>query len=202
MNLFTRIVCFALIIGALILVAFRATASSQVPESVKESAERISGDHFTLVVSTPEGVTVYSVTPVSREMLDAIDSGLAELFEISRGPKHRFRKSLRFTDYTVFVGRADRTKAQSGEYSPDIAVGAAQYAGTKYDKGGYIYAAGMVVSARSNAFLIADHSKDFERVSRVVRYEGEHIVLYQNDRDEYLRTMDHSKGGGHPILSN
>jgi hypothetical protein len=33
-----------------------------------------------------------------------------------------------------------------------------------------------------------------------VRYEGEHLVLYHNDRRRYQRTFDHSKGGSHPIL--
>ena len=35
---------------------------------------------------------------------------------------------------------------------------------------------------------------------RFVRFEGEHIVLYQNDRRRYQETADHSRGGGHPIL--
>jgi hypothetical protein len=33
-----------------------------------------------------------------------------------------------------------------------------------------------------------------------VRYEGEHIVLYNNDRRRFQATLDHSQGGGHPIL--
>jgi hypothetical protein len=36
--------------------------------------------------------------------------------------------------------------------------------------------------------------------STLVRYEGEHLVLYYNDRALYEKTADHSKGGGHPIL--
>jgi len=79
-------------------------------------------------------------------------------------------------------------------------VGAAQYAGTDYDQGGYIYAAGMVVSNNPLAFVVAEHTKDFNRVSDVVRYEGEHLVLYHNDRNRYHQTKDHSGGGGHPIL--
>ena len=38
------------------------------------------------------------------------------------------------------------------------------------------------------------------KVSNVVRYEGEHLVLYHNDRQKYRETADHSRGGGHPIL--
>jgi hypothetical protein len=200
MNLFTRIVCFALIIGALVLIAFKGTAHSQISDGVREAAERISGDRFNESAITPRGARIYSVTPVSQAMAAAVDKGLSELFTVARSPKYRYKKKLRYTEYTVFIARPDRKEGQNGEYSPDIAIGAAQYAGTKYDKGGYIYASGMIISASSNAFLIADHDKDFERVSRVVRYEGEHLVLYHNDRDEYIRTRDHSKGGGHPIL--
>ncbi|MBK8150871.1 MAG: hypothetical protein IPK58_22375 [Acidobacteria bacterium] len=50
------------------------------------------------------------------------------------------------------------------------------------------------------AFMIGEHTKDFNRVSDVVRYEGEHIVLFHNDRKRYQETADHSKGGSHPIL--
>jgi len=101
---------------------------------------------------------------------------------------------------TVFIAKADRTKNAAGEYSPDIAVGAAQYAGSIYDQGGYIYAAGMVIYFTPPAFVIAEHTKDLDRVSNVVRYEGEHLVLYFNDRQRYEATKDHSKGGSHPIL--
>jgi hypothetical protein len=69
-----------------------------------------------------------------------------------------------------------------------------------YDKGGYIFAAGMVVAYQPCAFLIGEHTKDFNRISDVVRYEGEHLVLYHNDRKRFNETADHSKGGGHPIL--
>ena len=50
------------------------------------------------------------------------------------------------------------------------------------------------------AFVIAEHDRDFQRIANVVRYEGEHLVLYHNDRRRYAQTVDHSGGGGHPIL--
>ena len=84
--------------------------------------------------------------------------------------------------------------------SGTCAIGAAQYAGTDYDQGGYIYVAGMVISNNPLSFAIAEHTKDFNRVRDVVRYEGEHLVLYHNDRQRYMQTRDHSKGGAHPIL--
>jgi hypothetical protein len=161
-------------------------------------AERYSGDRFQFESLTPRGVRVYSVSRPNPAALRAIDGGLAELFAVAR--RRGYRQRLNHSDYTVFIGRADRQRDSAGAYSPDIAVGAAQYRGSVYDKGGYVFAAGMVLSMEPGAFLIAEHERDFGRISNVARYEGEHIVLYHNDRSLYARTADHSRGGGHPIL--
>ena len=161
-------------------------------------AERISGDQFTYTGTTPRGAIVYGVNRPPAAMLAAIDKGLSDLFAVAR--KNGYNRRLNYSDYTVFIARPDRTKDSAGAYSPDIAVGAAQYAGSQYDKGGYIFAAGMVVSFNPGAFVIAEHERDLDRVSNVVRYEGEHIVLYHNDRRRFQQTADHSHGGGHPIL--
>lgn len=173
------------------------TAAAQNARVLAE-AQRITGDRFTLAVRTPKGANIFAINQPSRAMLSAIDKGLTDLFAVAR--RNRYNKRLNYSDYTVFIAKVDRDKDSQGKYSPDIAVGAAQYAGTDYDQGGYIYAAGMVVDFNPAAFVIADHKKDFKRVSDVVRFEGEHLVLYHNDRRRYLETADHSKGGGHPIL--
>lgn len=165
---------------------------------VLAKAQSITGDRFTIVAKTPRGATVYAVNQPSRAVLNAIDKGLADLFAVAR--KNRFTSRLNYTDYTIYIARADRTKDSTGQYSPDFAIGADQYAGSVYDQGGYIYAAGMVLAYTPCSFIIAEHAKDLDRVSNVVRYEGEHIVLYHNDRSRYNATADHSKGGGHPIL--
>jgi hypothetical protein len=165
---------------------------------VVSQAEGITGDRFTVSVRTQLGANVIAVRNPSAAMLAAIDRGLTGLFAVAR--KNGYRRKLSYSDYTVFIGNADRTSDSTGGYSPDIAVGAAQYAGTDYDKGGYIFAAGMVISFNPMAFVIAEHTRDLNRVSDVVRYEGEHMVLYHNDRRRYSQTADHSQGGGHPIL--
>ena len=161
-------------------------------------AQQYSGDRFQFESQTPRGVLVYSVSRPRVEALRAIDSGLAELFAIAR--RRGYSQRLNFSDYTVYIGRADRQRDSAGAYSPDIAVGAAQYRGSVYDKGGYVYAAGMVLSMEPGAFLIGEHERDFGRIANVARYEGEHIVLYHNDRRLYQQTYDHSRGGSHPIL--
>ena len=124
-------------------------------------AERYSGDRFGFEALTPRGVRVYAVSQPRVEALRAIDSGLAELFAVAR--RHGYTQRLNFSDYTVFIARPDRTRDSAGAYSPDVALGAAQYAGSIYDKGGYVYAAGMVLSMEPAAFLIAEHERDFSR---------------------------------------
>ena len=161
-------------------------------------AQSMTGDSFGVSVTTPRGARVYAVRWPRAELLRAVDSGLSELFAVAR--KHGYRAGLNHSAYTIFVGRPDRTRNGDGVYSPDIALGAAQYAGSVYDKGGYVYAAGVVLSFNPPAFAIADHERDFRRVSDVARYEGEHIILYHNDRRLYSQTYDHSRGGSHPIL--
>ena len=131
-------------------------------------------------------------------MLNAIDKGLTELFAVAE--KNGYQRRLNYSDYTIFIAKADRTTNSDKTYSPDIAIGAAQYAGSIYDQGGFVYAAGMVLGYNPCAFVFAEHTRDFQRVSEVVRYEGEHLVLYHNDRKLYNKTANHSQGGGHPIL--
>ena len=175
-----------------------ARASRYVHPALVARAEQITGDSFPIAVSTPRGVNVFARSMPRPEILAAIDHGFAELFFIAQ--RHGYRNRLNFSDYTVFIGRADHARDSSGQYSPDIAVPAGQYAGGYYDQGGFIYAAGMVLAFNPSAFVIAEHDRDLGRISNVVRFEGEHIILYFNDRGLYQRTADHSGGGGHPIL--
>lgn len=171
---------------------------NRADQFVMAEAEKYSKDKFINVTTSPKGARVYGVKKPSTQMLAAIDKGLTDLFAVAR--KNNYRKKLNFSDYVIFIASPDRQKNYDGNYSPDIAIGSAQYAGSIYDKGGYIYVAGMVIGYNPCAFLIGEHTKDFNRAADVVRYEGEHIVLYHNDRRRYNETADHSKGGSHPIL--
>lgn len=174
------------------------TAEAQNSRVLRE-AQRISGDNFSIRTNTRMGATVYAVTQPSSRTLSAVDSGLDQLFAVAR--KNGYRAKLNHSDYTIYIAKADRQRsAATGLYSPDIAIGSAQYAGSVYDQGGYIYVAGIVVALNPMAFMIAEHTSDFNRVSEAVRNEGEHLVLYHNDRRRFNETKDHSRGGGHPIL--
>ena len=44
----------------------------------------------------------------NSKMLNAIDTGLTDLFAIAR--KNNYRNRLNYSDYTIFIAKADRTK--------------------------------------------------------------------------------------------
>ena len=179
-------------------IPLRAQSYPSVDPRLIARAEQITGDRFPVTTSTPMGVKVLAVNRPSKDVLSAIDRGFSDLFAVAR--RHGYTRRTSFSNYVVFIARSDRTRDSSGQYSPDIAVPAGQYAGSDYDKGGFIYAAGMVLAYNPSAFVFAEHEHDFSRISNVVRYEGEHIILYYNDRALYEKTADHSRGGSHPIL--
>lgn len=193
-----RSIVKVLTISFLFIVAIAVQEAAAQNRQVLSQAQRVTGDRFTVSARTPRGASVFAVRRPSAAMLNAVDRGLSDLFAVAR--RKGYTRRLNFSDYTIYIARADRTRDAAGSYSPDIAVGAAQYAGTEYDKGGYIYAAGMVIAFNPMSFVIAEHTSNLARVSEVVRYEGEHLVLYHNDRRLYSQTADHSRGGGHPIL--
>ncbi len=165
---------------------------------VINEAQRITRDAFTVATRTPQGARIYAVRQPNARMLAAIDRGLNDLFDAAE--RNGYQRRLNHSDYVIFIARADRQFNRDGQYSPDIAVPTGQYAGSVYDQGGFIYAAGMVIGYNPLAFVIAEHDRDYPRVSEAVRNEGEHLVLYHNDRRRYNATLDHSRGGGHPIL--
>lgn len=204
MGIWHRLTSFALfaLFASILLLSGGATRTANAQRNVEqrliERAGQITGDSFPVYATTPRGVRVYARTRPNAATLRAIDDGFTQLFNVAS--RHGYRARLAHSAYTVFIARADRTKDSSGKYSPDIAVGAGQYAGSGYDQGGFIYAAGMVLAYNPCAFIIAEHNSDFGRIASVVRYEGEHLILYYNDRALYERTADHSRGGSHPIL--
>lgn len=190
---------FTIFILAILLFGFSVFAANAQTSAVTGEAERISGDRFGFAAQTAKGAQIYSYRKINSATLKAIDRGLDTLFSIAR--KYNYNSHLNYSEYTIYIARPDRLKNADGNYSPAFAITPAQYAGSIYDKGGYIYVAGMVISDNPSAFLIVEYSvQNLQSVSDIVRYEGEHLILYFNDRRLYNQTADHSKGGRHPIL--
>src|SRR5258705_5578611 len=152
-----KLLCLALLLAAATMQSSARTGQSKSSQLIAR-AEQITGDRFRVTTSTPRGVTVIAVNAPRPDVLATIDRGFTELFEVAR--RHGYQSHLNFSDYTVFIARADRNKDSSGQYSPDIAVPAGQYAGGYYDQGGFIYAAGMVLAFNPSAFVFAEHERD------------------------------------------
>jgi hypothetical protein len=186
------------IILFILLLTIGVSAQNSVSLSLIQRAEKISGDQFSFTAKTKKGAIIYGVKKPNKAMLQAIDKGLNDLFKIAK--KHKYNQRLKHSDYLIFIAKPDRLTDSDGNYIPNFAIPLGQYAGTDYDKGGFMYAAGLVLSNEPCAFMIAENEKKLEQVSEVVRFEGEHLILYHNDRQRYNETADHSKGGGHPIL--
>lgn len=190
--------CAALVVAGAFAGREAQAQGQRVDSRLVARAQQYTGDRFNFETQTPRGARVIAVSRPNAATLNAIDKGLAELFAVAR--RRGYNAATEHADYTIFIARPDRTRDSSGAYSPDIAIGAAQYAGSVYDQGGYVFAAGLVLSTQACSFVIAEHEGNWQRIADVARYEGEHIVLYHNDRRLYSRTADHSRGGGHPIL--
>ena len=191
-----RLISFFAILLTMSQLAFAQTAKQL--QKLIQVAEATSNDKFNFGTKSRKGAIIYGVSKPTKEMLAAIDKGLDGLFAVAR--KNGYYSHLRYSDYIIFIAKPDRLTDSDGNYIPNFAIPVRQYAGTAYDKGGYMYAAGIVLAFSPSAFMIAENAKKLEQVSEVVRYEGEHLVLYYNDRAKYEATADHSKGGGHPIL--
>src|SRR5262245_62057213 len=95
-----------------------AAGASQLSPSVRAKliarAEQVTGDKFPVTTSSPRGVTVFAVSAPSKEVLAAIDQGFVDLFAVAQ--RHGYRHRLNFSNYTVFIARADRTKDSAGQY--------------------------------------------------------------------------------------
>jgi hypothetical protein len=195
----TKLKKLLFLIAVIYGISSNVSAQNYSDQDVLMQAERISGDKFTFRKKTSKGAIVYSERKLDKQFLKSIDQGLTDLFAVAR--KNGYNLKLNYSDYTIFIANPDRLNDADGNYSPGFSISVRQYAGSIFDKGGYMYVAGMVISNNPCAFLITDENKEFNRISDVVRYEGEHLVLFHNDRKRYNQTADHSKGGSHPILN-
>lgn len=194
----SALLLIVIMLGAFNPLAAQVRVRQSRDQRLVQRAEAATGDQFTFATETRGGVRVFAVTKPKPEMLRAIDDGFRELLAVAR--RNGYRQRLRLADYTVFIARPDRTHDSNKVYSPALKIAAQGYGGSVYDKGGYVFAAGMVLTLDPCSFIVPEYTGEWARVAEVVRYEGEHLVLYHNDRARYDATMDHSRGGAHPIL--
>ncbi len=160
------------LLSFIFLLAALAVFSSNVEAQERtliNKAQRITNDRFTFFAETPRGARIYAVNKPNNRTLNAVDDGLNNLFAVAR--KNGYNRRLSYSDYTIFIARPDRTRDSSGQYSSRHCRYAAQYAGSVYDKGGYIYAAEMVLGYNPAAFVIAEYTGNLQGISDIVRFE-------------------------------
>src|SRR5689334_19874612 len=83
-------------------------AQSGIDPRLVARARQITGDDFTVLTRTPRGARVVARANPSPQVLQAIDDGLTELFNVAR--RHGYNSHLDYSDYTIFIARADRTR--------------------------------------------------------------------------------------------
>jgi hypothetical protein len=89
--------------------------------------------------------------------------------------------------YTVFIANATAIAMPRANILPDIAVGAAQYAARIMIRRIHLRCGnGRVI--QSMTFRHRGAHEGFQSRVRCRRYEGEHLVLYYNDRRRYSET--------------
>lgn len=169
--------------------------------------------------TTPQGINVKGT--VSGEEARVIDEATTKLFQDAR--RDGYNQWLEYGRYIVQV-RDDCTSGESGTKS--FLVDAPNYDGTYWDQvntlgeetdpdmisRGFIYkkdgvgrvrAAEMIVKDRKGTptgeFWICHDTPESMRLA--TRFGLEHIVLYYNDRDKYLRTETHTSAeNSHPLI--
>lgn len=150
--------------------------------------------------ASPKGVQIWAQdgTTVTAEDMDAIERGFERTFIKSRC--RGYNRQLNHSDYIVAILKGTDLDSEG---NPAYRVPAGPYAGTIYDKGGYILVAGQMVfvgQPYGNVIALPD-STNFDHMALAAEYEAEHVILAWNDGDEFERTKIHI-GNSHPIIPN
>lgn len=155
---------------------------------------------------TPKGANLWKQDgTVITEDVAAIDDGLTALFErarchISEYDGKPVSRAMKHAEYIVAILKSTDLDSNG---DPAIRIPAAQYAGTIYDKGGYVLIAGQMLAQGEpygNVMAIPDHQTNFERMRDVVGFEAEHIVAALNLPTLYWANETHTQSSGHPFI--
>lgn len=146
---------------------------------------------------TPRGATVYSYENVTPANLEKVDDGLARVFDIA-SRVYGYKNGLNYSDYRIILFKRSKLCTTAAGF----AVNAPDYDGTEYDKDprpgfGVVCAAGLSAEFESPLAVIV---QDDPTILLATRFEGEHLILYVNDRWKWQETLFHGNGSGHPIL--
>lgn len=168
-------------------------------EPVGEYNGKHSRKHFQ---GTSAGIRVYSGEKINPQILPLIDAGHNTVRDIAQGAPYNYTKMLEPSHYGVVLfprsplcqNPAFTVRADGQPLYPD---GYDQH--PIFDKDPrvgkvLVCAAGFVLGPTTNEVIIVN---DLSIASLITQYELEHLIIYHNDRDYYIQTMNlHS----HPLL--
>ena len=153
---------------------------------------------------TPKGIQVRSRTNINQALFSEMDTGLDRLFVIARTAPNNYSFTISHSEFKIWLlPRSPLCVSGPGFLVKDTEL---IYNGSEYDKDpdpnrSIICAAGMTIFQGINAaapgMVVAD---DFGHMQAVVRYEGEHGLLFFVDQERYFATQFHPPP--HPILGD
>lgn len=178
--------------------------------AMQSTANRINAISVNNFIHTPKGASVLYETGVSttNQMLDALDTGLDQLFESvwKCAPQLDPEKKLTHGEFYFVI----LTSIFDSEGLPAFQLDAAQYKGTQYEHqtngrpDGTVLVAGqflLIENLMTPRVVLPAHQTNFAHLSNVAQYESEHQVLFYRDTAWYQRTETHSPSTAHPLIS-
>ena len=180
---------FAVILTAYQLIR-RATRPSLLDRAQAIPRSNRSQDYFGFRFWREDGVTI------GPRLQNAIEDGLVRAFR--KAECAGYSLGLNPESYTIIFLKGVRDAAGN----PAFSIPAGDYRGTEWDQGdGTILAAGQVIDVEKGWIAIPAHTAaDYDNLARIIEYEAEHVILYQNDRAKYEQTKFHIAGSGHPLI--
>lgn len=192
------------IIVALLFLVVMTAAFTSAPCNKEQFFKGFTSNKYRKV--TPQGVSVRSANKISDQTLSDIDAGLQDLFNIVRRKPYDYQNFVAHGNYEVALFPRNTKRCENPAFTiqrfdqPRYPDGYDQH--PVFDKdpkiGSVILCIAGIVTEfdPQGTFVIVD---DAATTRTVTRYEGEHIVLYHNDRRRWGDTIGlHS----HPLLGN
>lgn len=137
---------------------------------------------------------------ISPAEIEAIERGLLRCFEKAR--VRGYDRPLHLDEYIVAIIADSERSPEAQIWSYKLPAG--PYAGTEWDLGGYILAAGQMIAGGEpygNIIAIPDHhGTDLDQLAEIAMYEAEHLIALHCDAELYEATKVHGQGQGHPIF--
>ena len=157
--------------------------------------------------TTQKGVEVFSQSNINAANLPLIDAGLDKAFFIAANPPNNYIGFNTHPSYTVWLfPRSNQCENPGFLLSADGSV----YEGSIYDKnpdpahcdlcvaGMQIRPGASMENIGSPGMVVVD---DLGIMLAIIRFESEHNILIETDRERYAATQYHvGTGGGHPIM--